>query len=222
MVLGTHRVLAVDDETNMRDMLERRLTRGGYKCVTAASAEEASQILQKEQFDLLLLDILMPDKSGMELLPEVVARYPDMAVVMMTAVVDTATAITAMREGASDYVTKPINLDQLATRLTRALDRQAGVLRNREYQQNLEKMLAERTERIEQRMREVTALNNLVQGHIQQSMGAEEAYAQLQTALAAFSNQLGDLAEQARVIGDQGSGAPWDLSSASLEEGHNP
>jgi two-component system NtrC family response regulator len=116
-------ILAVDDDANIQGVLERRLTRAGYHCVTASSADQAAQLLQGEAFALVLLDIRMPGKSGMEFLPEIIDRYPQTGVVMVTGVADTATAEKAMREGALDYVTKPFNLDALGIRIDHALAR---------------------------------------------------------------------------------------------------
>ena len=218
MTSDRSRILVVDDEQNLQEMLQRRFARGGYDCVTASSADEAADILQREKFDLILLDILMPDKSGMEFLPDVLARYPDMAVVMLTAVTDTATAVRALRDGASDYVTKPLNMDQLVTRISRALDRRAGMLRDRDYQENLEKIVGERTERVEQRMREVTALNNLIRSQMDKILGGQEAYARLQSALTEFATQLEELARHAKVVGSDNDDALADLRQAFQDE----
>jgi len=161
-------ILAVDDEANIRTVLERVLVRAGYHCVTASSAAQASQLLQQGAFALVLLDIMMPGRSGMDLLSEITVRYPDTGVVMLTAVADTDTAVKAMRQGALDYLTKPCNLDELTIRIEHALSRRALLLQNRNYQENLERMVAERTEQLEQRVREVTALNRLFQEHLRQ------------------------------------------------------
>ncbi len=162
-------ILAVDDEVDIQEVLERRLARAGYHCVTASSAGQAAQLLQGEAFALVLLDIKMPRKSGMEFLPEIIAQYPQTGVVMMTGVVDTVTAVKAMREGALDYVTKPFNLDELSIRIEHALAQRALSLQNR-AESGLPRepgtqgyMLAERTGQLEQRVRELTALNRLFQ-----------------------------------------------------------
>ena len=118
-------ILAVDDEANIREVLERGLARAGYHCVIASSAGQGSHLLQQEAFALVLLDVMMPGASGMELLHELVVRYPDTGVVMMTGVVDTATGGKVMREVALDYVTKSFDLDKLTTRMEHALARRA-------------------------------------------------------------------------------------------------
>jgi DNA-binding NtrC family response regulator len=159
-------ILAVDDEANIREVLERGLSRAGYHCVTTSSADRAAQLLKREAFPLVLLDIMMPGKSGLELLPEILFRYPDTGVVMMTGMTDTATAVKAMLEGALDYVIKPFNLDDLITRIEHDLAQRTLMLQNRDHQHNLERMVAERTGQLERMVREVMALNGLLQEHL--------------------------------------------------------
>jgi DNA-binding NtrC family response regulator len=166
-------ILAVDDEPDIRELLQRGLAGAGYRCVTASSFGQAAQLLYRETFALVLLDIMMPGKSGMELLPEIIAQCPDTVVIMMTGVADTATAVKAMREGALDYLSKPFDLNILTTRIEHALARRDLLLQNREYQKNLEGMVAERTAQLEQRVREVTALNRLLQEHLRQDAQAQ-------------------------------------------------
>ena len=172
--MSNARVLVVDDEKAILEMVARQLTACGHECATASDATVALDFISRNEFDLMLLDILMPDKSGVELLIDVKDRYPDVAVVMMTGVVDTSTAVKAMREGAFDYVTKPVDLNELTTRIDRALERRAVVLQNREYQQNLERMVEEQTKCLKQRMLEVTALNKILQAEITERKRAEE------------------------------------------------
>ena len=122
MAEGKTGVLAVDDDQPTREMLERSLTLRGFECIVVGSAVEAAGLLAEEDFDVLLLDILMPGRSGMELL-RVVADHPRMAVVVLSAFADAFAATKAIKVGADDYVTKPVNLDELAVRLARAIER---------------------------------------------------------------------------------------------------
>ena len=172
--MSNARVLVVDDEKAILEMVARKLTACGHECTTASDATEALDVISRNEFDLMLLAVLMPDRSGVELLIDVKDRYPDVAVVMMTGVVDTPTAVKAMREGAFDYVTKPFNLNELPTLIDRALEWRAALLQNREYHQNLERMIVERTEGLKQRMLEVTALNKILQAEITERKRAEE------------------------------------------------
>ncbi len=140
-----HNILVVDDEPVLRRVLCRKLEAEGYQCKEAGDAGEAISILEKYKAELVMLDIKMPGKSGAELLPEIIKKYPDTAVIMTTAVTDTETAIKCMRDGASDYLVKPYNLDEVAISAQRALEKRRLVLENRDYQQHLEEMVAEKT-----------------------------------------------------------------------------
>lgn len=191
-------ILAVEDEAAIRELLERGLTRAGYRCVTASSFGQAAQLLYHETFALVLLDIMMPGKSGMELLPEIIAQCPDTGVIMMTGVADTATAVKAMREGALDYLTKPFDLNVLAARIEHALARRALILQNREYQQKLERMVAERTEQLEQRVKELTALNRLFQEHQGQRFQVVEAYREVLEGLQKLAQETSVLVQRAQ------------------------
>ena len=99
---GGEYLLIVDDEATVREVLMRTLEEQGYQCLTAANAAEALAVLQTCPVDRVLSDIIMPGKSGVELLKEIRALCPDTAVMMLSAVVDTQTAIMAMRLGAYD------------------------------------------------------------------------------------------------------------------------
>jgi putative two-component system response regulator len=139
------RVLVVDDEPVIRHILRQRFLAEGYDCEEAANAEEALSKLASDSAELVVLDINMPGKSGVELLPEVKHLYPDTVIIMATALADTTTAINCMRGGAYDYLVKPFNLDEVAIIAQRGLEKRRLELENRDYQQYLEKMIAERT-----------------------------------------------------------------------------
>ena len=192
------RILAVDDDESTLEVLRRKLSRNGNVCDSAQNVVYAELLLQNEEIDLLILDINMPGKSGMEFLPEVVAQYPDLAVLMMTAVIDTTTAVNAMRHGAYDYVTKPVNLDEFTIRIEHSLEKRALVLQNRDYQQNLERMVAERTEQLEQKVRELLALNVLFQEHLRQRFEVVEGYRELLGGIRGVAKQAHNLIERAQ------------------------
>jgi len=102
----------------------------------------------------VLMDIKMPGLSGMEALPQMVTNHPDTCVIMMTAVVDTETAVQAMRLGAYDYVTKPFDLDDLSMRVEKALERRKLLLENRDYQLQLEQKIHQQALQIREHYRE--------------------------------------------------------------------
>lgn len=143
-------ILIVDDEPVVRKVLQRRLSAEGYRCEEAGSAEEAMGKLAEIPADLVILDIRMPGKSGVELLREIRARHPDTAAVMATAIADIEVAIQCLKQGAYDYFIKPLNLEEVALGVARALEKRRLELENRAYQHHLEEMVAKRTEELRQ------------------------------------------------------------------------
>ena len=198
----TARILVVDDEQSIREMLKAGLSRAGYECATAQSAADAAELLEIEHYDLVLLDINMPGKTGIEFLPEIKEQHPDVAVMMLTGEADVSLAVRSMREGAYDYALKPVGLAELVIRIEHALSRRALVLENRAYKDRLEKLVDELNARLEQRKRELGALNKLFQSHIGQEQIAQSAFLQLQGALTHFSSELEGLATIVGVAGD--------------------
>jgi two-component system, NtrC family, response regulator PilR len=116
------RILVVDDEPSMRDMLRIVLRRDGYDVVLAENGGQAIAILQQQPIDLLLSDIRMPDVSGVDVLRTAKALNRDVVAFMMTAFASTDTAVEAMRLGAVDYFTKPFNMDELRFKVRQHLE----------------------------------------------------------------------------------------------------
>jgi two-component system response regulator AtoC len=119
------RILVVDDETGMRDVLGKILSAEGYIVVQAANGKEALEALGKDRFDFILCDIRMPEMGGLELLREVTARKIPGTVVMMSAFGTVETAVEAMKMGAYDYISKPFMSDEILLILRKALEREA-------------------------------------------------------------------------------------------------
>lgn len=136
-------VLIVDDEAPIRHLLEQMLSAEGYRCISASNADTALNILQAEPVDVVLLDIKLPGKSGMELLPQIKKSYPDVVVIMATVLTDINIAIGAIRQGAYDYIGKPFNMDTVKYCVNRAIEKRRLEIELREYQQNLEEKVAE-------------------------------------------------------------------------------
>ena len=123
MVAERERILIVDDEESVRTLLERILIEAGYSIVTAANGQEALDKVSLEHFSVVLSDIKMPGMSGIEVLRKLSVDYPDICVIMTTAVTDAQTAVEAMKLGAYDYITKPFNQDDLVMRIAKAVDK---------------------------------------------------------------------------------------------------
>lgn len=119
-----HEVLVVDDEVVVQKVLREALRRGGYRVTSAASAEEAIDLMQKRRFDLVLTDKNLPGASGMEVMRVARSLNPAPAIVMITGYSSLDSAVEAMDIGAHDYIEKPIHdVDDLRARVRRALTR---------------------------------------------------------------------------------------------------
>ena len=125
------RILIAEDEKTQRELLEGFLKKEGYLVNTAANGREALQKLRGEFFDVALLDHKMPDLDGLQTLREIRKLYPDLPSVMMTAYGTVETAVTAMKEGAVDYLTKPIDLEELLILLNKVIERSTLIHENR-------------------------------------------------------------------------------------------
>jgi two-component system response regulator PilR (NtrC family) len=119
---GVQRILVVDDEPSMREMLRIVLRRDGYDVVVAGTGREAIEALKRQPVDLLLSDIRMPDVSGVEVLRAAKDLDAEIIGFMMTAFASTSTAVEAMRLGAVDYLTKPFSMDELRLKIRRHLE----------------------------------------------------------------------------------------------------
>jgi putative two-component system response regulator len=159
------KILIVDDEAKIRKLLYRKLSTEGYRCEEAESADQALDKLGGNPADLIILDIKMPGKSGIQLLPEIKTRYPYTSVIMATAVVETGIAIQCMRQGADDYVCKPFNLDEITSSVARTLEKRKLQLEIEEYRRQLEM-------KVDQQAKEI---RNLFLGAVEAQVSALEA-----------------------------------------------
>ncbi len=114
MTSSKPKILIVDDEQVVCDLLSDELHEQGYLCSIALEGSEALAKLAAEDFDVVLLDIRLPDISGTEVLAKIRLKHPNVAAVMVTAVNSIDTAVEATKLGALDYIVKPFNLDRVA------------------------------------------------------------------------------------------------------------
>ncbi len=123
MAKNDSRILVVDDEEAVRYMVTSILEKDGYTVEPVVGGIEAINIVQKKKYDVALLDVKMPKIDGIEVLRFIKENFPDMEVVMLTGEADIKTAVTCMRLGAYDYLTKPYSNDELLTTIERTLER---------------------------------------------------------------------------------------------------
>ncbi|MFC1866417.1 HD domain-containing phosphohydrolase [Chloroflexota bacterium] len=142
------KILIVDDEVYIRKLLTRKLSMEGYQYEEADNAEHALDMLKSVPIDLVILDIQMPGKSGIELLPEIKAYYPHTAVIMATAVTDMSIAIRCMKQGSDDYVCKPFNFEEVLASIARTLEKRNFQLKIETYQLHLEEKVDYQTKKI--------------------------------------------------------------------------
>ncbi len=130
-------ILIVDDEKNIREGLGKALELDGYNVFLAENGKEALDIVTNGEIDLIITDLKMPELSGEELLKRVASAYPAIPIIILTGHGTIESAVQAMRDGAYDFLTKPVNLDRLSLLVKRALANRELVLQNRALQEEL-------------------------------------------------------------------------------------
>ncbi|OLD02610.1 MAG: hypothetical protein AUI89_02780 [Gemmatimonadetes bacterium 13_1_40CM_3_65_8] len=177
-------VLVVDDEDGIRQALTRFLTRLGYQVLAAANATEALKYVGADHPQAMLCDIRMPEASGVELLPKVLAQDPDLAVIMLTAIDEPRTAIECLKLGAYDYLIKPVDLDELEVSLLHALRQRQLEVDRRELEQWLAREVAVRTRDLEER---TTAIEEIALD----ALAAARDWSGTEAALSKLAEELG-------------------------------
>ena len=133
-------ILIVDDEKNIREGLGRSLELDGYGTLLAENGREALEIIQSNEVDLVITDLKMPVMSGEELLKKIDSAYPTLSVIILTGHGTIETAVNAMRDGAFDFLTKPVNLNRLTLLVKRALSNRSLVLQHRALQEEVARL----------------------------------------------------------------------------------
>jgi signal transduction histidine kinase/DNA-binding response OmpR family regulator len=132
-------IAVVDDSPEIVLLLTHCLTRQGFTVVSADSARKFYQLLASENIALVLLDIGLPDQYGNEVLKDIVPAHPDLGIIMVTGTTDIDIALDCLRQGADDYLPKPIDVDQLNYTVFNTLQKRRLAINNRLFQQELEK-----------------------------------------------------------------------------------
>jgi two-component system response regulator MtrA len=136
-------ILIIDDEAGLRQTMARILLRAGFEVTTVASGKETLAIINEHAFDLVYLDIRMPDMNGLEVLKLIHAQYPELPVLLFTAQPDLHSAVEALRRGATDYLMKPLKPEVIVDRTRAILSEQAKKKRRREIQRQMEELQVE-------------------------------------------------------------------------------
>jgi len=164
------KILVVDDEEPVGKLLQQWLEDDGYEVSYARDACEVTGYLEQEKFDLVTLDIMMPGMDGLELLDWMRENFPEVGVIMATALGNMDTVLAAMRAGAINYMIKPFNMELVSEEVARGMERQRLVAENRVYQRELEEKVEARTRelnsahgQLEKKVRELEGRDRLVQ-----------------------------------------------------------
>ena len=145
-------ILVVDDEPGIRQTLARFLTRHGYRAIEAEHGAQALELQATERPAAMLCDVMMPEVTGVELVPKALAHDPDIAIIMLTAVDRPGTAVECLRLGARDYLIKPVDLDELRISLEAALRLRQLEIERRDVERWLAGEVANRTHDLAERL----------------------------------------------------------------------
>ncbi|MCB0209882.1 MAG: response regulator transcription factor [Anaerolineae bacterium] len=153
--MTTAKILVMDDELSIRLFLEKTLIRDGHTVVTAASGEEALELIANQSFDLALLDLKLTGIGGLEVLAALREQAPDTVVIILTAQASLESAVEALRQGAHDYLFKPCQTFQLRESIQKGLAKRQQALQQRGLLRQLEQNLVNELETIRATMQDL-------------------------------------------------------------------
>ena len=116
----SEKVLMVDDEKEFLEIMSERMKARGIDVTTATSADQALEIIEKESFDAIILDFMMPGMDGMDALKAIKAKKPESQIILLTGYATVEKSVEAMKIGATDFVEKPVDLEILAKKIKNA------------------------------------------------------------------------------------------------------
>lgn len=170
------RILIVDDEETIRLALRKFLRSRGYEVEIAGSGDQALQILAKESYSLMLCDVRMPGMTGVQVVPKARERDQDLAIIMLTAVNDAATATEVLSSGATDYLMKPVELADLQQAVDRALHKRAAVMEQRRLDKLIREEVALRTADLEREKESLRLMSISIAETLINAMEAKDLY----------------------------------------------
>lgn len=203
------RVLIVDDEKSMRVTLSEFLKREGYEIDSAPDAFMAFQMLDKEEYDIIVTDIIMPRITGIELLEKIREKTGNIQIIIMTGEPTVETAVKAVQNGANDYLTKPISRDVFlktirhAEQVKRLIDEKAELEKqNLKYQKGLEEVVIERTKALQGAMQGIISLlSSVVEARDPYTAGHQRRVGNLSAAIGEKMQLDKKTIENIRMIG---------------------
>ncbi len=125
------KVLLVDDEEDFVENLSQRLEMRGLKVTAANRGEEAVELVDKQEFDAIVLDLAMPGMDGLEALRRIREKHPEAEIIMLTGHGSIKSSIEAMKLGAEDFLEKPVDMKELLQKISEARDKRIMILQNR-------------------------------------------------------------------------------------------
>ena len=203
------RVLVVDDEDTIRTALARFLRGQGYEVEVVESGAEALAALERQRFVVMLCDVRMPEMTGLDVVPRALRLDADLAILMLTAVNDAATATDALSHGAMDYLVKPIELAELQRAVERAAHRRHLEMERRRVEEHIRDEVALRTAELEREKAALHALTIGIAETLINAMEAKDVYlrghsSRVADLAASIADELGldpDLVENVRLAG---------------------
>jgi response regulator RpfG family c-di-GMP phosphodiesterase len=202
------RILIVDDEETIRLALRKFLRSRGYEVEIAGSGDQALQLLSKDSFALMLCDVRMPGMSGVQIVPLAREKDQDLAIIMLTAVNDAATATEVLSSGASDYLMKPVELADLQQAVDRALQKRLELIEMRRLDMLIREEVALRTAELEQEKESLRLMSVSIAETLINAMEAKDVY------LRGHSQRVAELAGQIAEEMDLGEIVCEDLKVA--------
>ncbi len=191
------RILIVDDEETIRLALRKFLRSRGYEVEIAGSGDQALQILDNQSFSLMLCDVRMPGMTGVQVVPEARSRDHDLAIIMLTAVNDAATATEVLSSGATDYLMKPVELADLQQAVDRALHKRADLIEQRRLDKLIREEVALRTAELEREKESLRLMSISIAETLINAMEAKDLY--LRGHSQRVAELAGQLAEELRL-----------------------
>lgn len=138
LLFGDELIVIVDDEICIREPLKLFFEQQGMPVAEASCGAELIELLNRHRVALVLLDIGLPDRSGTALLPEITAHNPDVSIIMLSGQADIKVALQCMRNGADDYIVKPVHFNEIMVAVRKTLEKRRLIRENRRYQEDLE------------------------------------------------------------------------------------